>query len=146
MSHAYTEDQLVEQPAIGLFAALGWQTISALEETFGTAGTLGSETKSEVVLVERLRIALTKTRGLSLGFVRSRRDRRGGRTIYPTAVTRTGGGTALTVIRRWRCAYHRLMAVIPSGSKRGEEFNRDICGRIAHRLCQEIRCILPEMF
>jgi hypothetical protein len=63
MSHAYTEDQLVEQPAIGLFAALGWQTISALEETFGTAGTLGRE---------------TKTRGLSLGFVRSRRDPRGG--------------------------------------------------------------------
>jgi hypothetical protein len=60
MSHAYTEDQLVEQPAIGLFAAMGWQTISALEETFGTAGTLGRETKSEVVLVERLRIALTK--------------------------------------------------------------------------------------
>ena len=28
--HAYTEDQLVEQPAIGLFAALGWQTVSAL--------------------------------------------------------------------------------------------------------------------
>ncbi|MHB1308580.1 MAG: hypothetical protein ACYC23_15985 [Limisphaerales bacterium] len=23
--HAYTEDQLVEQPAIGLFAELGWQ-------------------------------------------------------------------------------------------------------------------------
>ena len=33
--HAYTEDQLVEQPAIGLFAALGWQTVSALDETFG---------------------------------------------------------------------------------------------------------------
>ena len=33
--HAYTEDQLVEQPAIGLFATLGWQTVSALEETFG---------------------------------------------------------------------------------------------------------------
>ena len=58
--HAYTEDQLVEQPAIGLFAALGWQAISALEETFGTTGTLGRETKSEVVLVERLRIVLTK--------------------------------------------------------------------------------------
>jgi type I restriction enzyme R subunit len=28
MSHAYTEDQLVEQPAIGLFAELGWQTVS----------------------------------------------------------------------------------------------------------------------
>ena len=33
--HAYTEDQLVEQPAIGLFAELGWATVSALEETFG---------------------------------------------------------------------------------------------------------------
>jgi len=28
--HAYTEDQLVEQPASGLFAALGWRTVSAL--------------------------------------------------------------------------------------------------------------------
>jgi type I restriction enzyme R subunit len=59
-SHAYTEDQLVEQPAIGLFAALGWQTVSALEETFGAGGTLGRETKGEVVLVERLRAALAK--------------------------------------------------------------------------------------
>ena len=25
MPHAYTEDQLVEQPAIGWFAVLGWQ-------------------------------------------------------------------------------------------------------------------------
>ena len=31
-AHAYTEDQLVEQPAIGLFASLGWQTASALKE------------------------------------------------------------------------------------------------------------------
>ncbi len=59
-SHAYTEDQLVEQPAIGLFAALGWQTVSALEETFGAGGTLGRETRGEVVLVERLRAALCK--------------------------------------------------------------------------------------
>ena len=59
-AHAYTEDQLVEQPAIGLFAALGWQTVSALEETFGPSGTLGRETKGEVVLVERLRAALCK--------------------------------------------------------------------------------------
>ena len=29
MPHAYTEDQLVEQPAIGLFAELGWQTVRA---------------------------------------------------------------------------------------------------------------------
>ena len=58
--HAYTEDQLVEQPAIGLFAALGWQTMSAMEETFGAAGTLGRETKGEVVLTDRLRTALTR--------------------------------------------------------------------------------------
>ena len=57
----YSEDKLVEQPAIGLFSALGWQTVSAQGETFGTGGTggtLGRETKSEVVLVERLRAAL----------------------------------------------------------------------------------------
>jgi len=58
--HAYSEDQLVEQPAIGLFAVLGWQTVSALEETFGASGTLGRETKGEAVLVQRLRAALCK--------------------------------------------------------------------------------------
>lgn len=41
--HAYTEEQLVEQPAIGLFAALGWQTVSAMEEAFGSGSTLGRE-------------------------------------------------------------------------------------------------------
>ena len=105
MSHAYTEDQLVEQPAIGLVAALGWQTISALEETFGTAGTLGRETKSEVVLVERLRIALTKLADCPWVLFDPGGIQEGGRTIYPTAVTRTGGAAALTVIRRCRCAY-----------------------------------------
>jgi type I restriction enzyme R subunit len=60
VSHAYSEDQLVEQPAIGLFATLGWQTVSAMEETFGTNSTLGRETKGEVVLVARLRAALSK--------------------------------------------------------------------------------------
>ncbi|OYV31920.1 MAG: deoxyribonuclease HsdR [Thiomonas sp. 20-64-9] len=54
----YTEDSLVEQPAIGLFATLGWQTLSAREETFGADGTLGREIKGEVVLVQRLRAAL----------------------------------------------------------------------------------------
>src|SRR5262245_17910818 len=58
--HAYTEDLLVEQPAIGLFAALGWQTMSALEETFGAGSTLERETTGEVVLTPRLRSALTR--------------------------------------------------------------------------------------
>ena len=58
MPHAYTEDQLVEQPAIGLFAELGWETVSALEEIFGAGGTLGRDTNGDVVLGPRLRAAL----------------------------------------------------------------------------------------
>jgi hypothetical protein len=38
MPHAYTEGQLVEQPAIGLFAEIGWTAVSELEETFDTTG------------------------------------------------------------------------------------------------------------
>jgi len=58
--HSYTEDQLVEQPAIGLFGELGWQTVSALEEIFGKdTGTLRRETPGEVVLESRLRAALS---------------------------------------------------------------------------------------
>jgi type I restriction enzyme R subunit len=60
MPHAYSEDRLVEQPAIGLFAELGWATVSAMEEVFGTGGTLGRETPGEVVLVSRLRAALER--------------------------------------------------------------------------------------
>ena len=56
-AHAYTKDQLVEQPAVQLFAALGWQTATAVEEVFGATGTLGRETPSEVVLLPRVRAA-----------------------------------------------------------------------------------------
>src|SRR4051794_13577875 len=58
MPHAYTEEQLVEQPAIRLLAELGWATVSALEEVFGPSGTLGREMSGEVVLSARLRPAL----------------------------------------------------------------------------------------
>jgi type I restriction enzyme R subunit len=58
MPHAYSEDQLVEQPAIELFSLLGWATVSVREEVFGSDGTLGRETKAEVVLGPRLRAAL----------------------------------------------------------------------------------------
>ena len=60
MRHTYTEDRLVEQPAVSLFSRLGWKTLSAMEETFGAGGTLGRETKGEAVLTERLRAALCK--------------------------------------------------------------------------------------
>jgi len=37
MPHAYTEEQLVEQPAIGLFAQLGWTTVSASEKAISSS-------------------------------------------------------------------------------------------------------------
>ncbi|GAH11369.1 unnamed protein product, partial [marine sediment metagenome] len=58
MSNSFTEDALVEQPAIALFAELGWSTADCFEETFGPLGSLGRETSSEVVLLSRLRPAL----------------------------------------------------------------------------------------
>ncbi len=64
MPHAYSEDQLVEQPAIGLFAELGWTVIApAMTKEAGAvrdAGLVGRQSKSEVVLVPRLRAALEK--------------------------------------------------------------------------------------
>ena len=56
----YTEDSLVEQPAIQLFAELGWVTLVASDELLGAEGTLGRETKSEVVLAARLRKVLVQ--------------------------------------------------------------------------------------
>lgn len=58
VSHGHIEDHLVEQPAIGLFATLGRQTVSAMEESFDCGCTLGRETKGEVVPVDRLSAAL----------------------------------------------------------------------------------------
>lgn len=64
MPHAYSEDQLVEQPAIGLFAELGWEVAGPLAALAAgavrDAGLLGREAKGEVVLMPRLRTALEK--------------------------------------------------------------------------------------
>src|SRR5690349_6042940 len=60
MPHPYTEEHLVELPAFALFAGLGWETKSALEEMFGTGGTRAREMSGEVVLIARLRSALQK--------------------------------------------------------------------------------------
>jgi type I restriction enzyme, R subunit len=57
---SYTEDNLVEKPAIEVFEALGWQAVSARDETFGAGGTVGRETRGEAVLEARLRAALCK--------------------------------------------------------------------------------------
>src|SRR5436305_1159235 len=56
----YSEDELIEQPAITLFGELGWETANCYHERLGANGTLGRETRGEVVLVRRLRAALNK--------------------------------------------------------------------------------------
>ena len=56
----YSEDALIEQPAIELFGKLGWKTANVYHETFGPAGTLGRETDQEVVLTRPLRAAMEK--------------------------------------------------------------------------------------
>jgi type I restriction enzyme R subunit len=81
MTNSYSEDILVEQPAIALFDALEWDTVNCFCETFGPSGTLGRETSSEVVLVARLRPALERlnpglpTEALNLAIDELTRDR-----------------------------------------------------------------------
>ena len=67
----YTEDALVEQPAIQLFEGLEWEALNCFDERFGFLYSeqkpqdgknvwLDRENRSEVVLVQRLRVALEK--------------------------------------------------------------------------------------
>jgi len=56
----YTEDALVEQPAIALFGELGWETVNTFGEFDFGASTLGRETKAEIILTARLRPALKR--------------------------------------------------------------------------------------
>jgi type I restriction enzyme R subunit len=68
----YSEDILVEQPAIALFETLGWEKVSCYNEAFSgrdasqcgdallCVSTLGRETTSDVVLTSRLRPALVR--------------------------------------------------------------------------------------
>jgi type I restriction enzyme R subunit len=56
----YTEDQLVEQPAVKLFEELGWDSVNALRETLGPDGTLGRDNRSEVFLIRRLSGAIAR--------------------------------------------------------------------------------------
>jgi len=60
MPSLYSEDILIEQPAIVLPNKLGGEPLNCYEETFGSGSTLGRETSSEVVLVSRPVPALEK--------------------------------------------------------------------------------------
>ncbi|PHS44488.1 MAG: DEAD/DEAH box helicase [Alteromonas sp.] len=65
----YTEDALVEQPAIQLFSELNWETVTCWDEVFGSVNDelllntplfFGRETRNDVVLFARLKAALLK--------------------------------------------------------------------------------------
>ena len=57
----YSEDTLVEQPAIELLGEIGWESFNAYHEFDKAGGSpLSRETKAEVVLTSRLRPALEK--------------------------------------------------------------------------------------
>ena len=61
MQNPYSEDQLIEQPAIGLLVELGWERLDCFDEFLQVGGSpLGRETKSEVVLTSRLRPAFRR--------------------------------------------------------------------------------------
>ena len=57
---AYSEDALVEQPAIEVFDALGWDIANLYGEWAGTVSSEGRQTQQDVVLVPRLRTALER--------------------------------------------------------------------------------------
>jgi type I restriction enzyme, R subunit len=56
----YSEDSLIEQPAIAVFRRMGWHFANCYTESVGTNATLGRETSSEVVLSARLLPAIDR--------------------------------------------------------------------------------------
>jgi type I restriction enzyme R subunit len=57
----YSENALVEQPAIALFEELGWPSANCFYEKVGTTNsTLGRETTNDVILWPRLKAAIKK--------------------------------------------------------------------------------------
>lgn len=78
---SFTEDALVERPAIALLGNLGWEIANCFDETFGASSMLGRETSSQVLLLSRLQSSLTKlnpnlpTEALELAIQELSRDR-----------------------------------------------------------------------
>ena len=51
-------ENVLEQAAIALFADLGWRSVDAMNETYGSNSMLGRDSRDEVVLLRELRVAL----------------------------------------------------------------------------------------
>ena len=59
-SSSYSEQDLIELPAIELLKGLGWEHINAMHETLGPSGTLGRDNQSEIVLQSHLLVAIKR--------------------------------------------------------------------------------------
>lgn len=59
-AHDYGEDAAIEQPAIQLFASLGWETANLYQEWAGGSSTEGRESEAQVILEDRLRTSLER--------------------------------------------------------------------------------------
>ncbi|MHB8530951.1 MAG: type I restriction endonuclease, partial [Caulobacteraceae bacterium] len=56
----FSEDELVERPAIALLAELGWETVDLQFEAFGIDGSPWRDSRRDAFLTKRLAMALKK--------------------------------------------------------------------------------------
>lgn len=64
---SFSEEALVERPAVELLAQLGWETVNAYHETLGAGGALGRDSRRDAILIHRLREALRRLNPTSSG-------------------------------------------------------------------------------
>ncbi|MBS1168636.1 MAG: hsdR [Proteobacteria bacterium] len=87
----FSEDSLVEKPAIELFESLGWRHLDLYEETFGPDGSPWRESRRDAFLTKPLRAALARLNpalpsdALDLAFDTLTRDRA---AMVPNAANR----------------------------------------------------------
>jgi len=60
MTGNFSEQQLIENSAIEIFQSLGYSHQNCYEEQFGQNSTLGRETPMDVVLIPKLKIAISR--------------------------------------------------------------------------------------
>ena len=63
MQNPYSEDQLIEQPAISILENIGWYTQNCINEFQSDYQINNRQSKSEVVLTDRLKEAFRGNNG-----------------------------------------------------------------------------------
>ncbi len=119
-ANPFSEEHAIEQPAIELFAELGYTTANCFNESFGPYGTLGRETPADVVLVPRLRSALTALNpGLPL------------EAIFQAVEELTRDRSALNPVLANREVYQLLKNGVAVSFRSGEDEDEEVVERVA---------------